>query len=65
MLKVYFFVTIDLIDDLLQTSLTVIYKRLSLKIDHLVIDTGAAHSLLSSDIVSQIEIKFHNGDKLI
>jgi hypothetical protein len=56
---------IDLIDDLLQTSMTIIYKGISLTIDNLVIDTGAAHSLLSSDIVSQIGIKFHNGDKLV
>jgi predicted aspartyl protease len=56
---------IDLIDDLLQTSMTIIYNGLSLTIEHLVIDTGAAHSLLSSDIVSQIGIKFHNGDRLV
>ncbi|MFD3262243.1 aspartyl protease family protein [Paenibacillus lentus] len=29
------------------------------------VDTGAAHSLLSSDIVSEIGIKFENGDKLV
>jgi hypothetical protein len=56
---------IDLIDDLLQTSMTIIYKGISLTIDHLVIDTGAAHSLLSSDTVSLIGIKFQNGDKLV
>lgn len=56
---------IQLIDDLLQTSMTICYKRRSLKIDNLVIDTGAAHSLLSSDIVSEIGINFENGDKLL
>jgi hypothetical protein len=56
---------IDLIVDLLQTSMTIIYKGISLTIDHSVIDTGAAHSLLSSDTVSQIGIKFQNGDKLV
>lgn len=56
---------IDLIDNLLQTSMTIYYKGRSLTIDNLVIDTGAAHSLLSSDIVSQIDIKFVNGDKLV
>ena len=56
---------IDLIDDLLQTSMTITYKGISLTIDHLVIDTGAAHSLLSSDTVSQMGIKFQNGDKLV
>jgi hypothetical protein len=56
---------IVLIDNLLQTSIIIIYKGLALTIDYLVIDTGAAHSLLSSDIVSQIGIKFHNGDRLV
>lgn len=56
---------IELIDDLLQTSMTIYYKDRSLKIDNLVIDTGAAHSILSSDIVSQIGIKFQNGDTLV
>lgn len=56
---------IELIDNLLQTSMTICYKGRSLKIDKLVIDTGAAHSLLSSDVVSEIDIKFENGDKLL
>lgn len=56
---------IVLIDDLLQTSITIYYKGRSLKIDNLVVYTGAAHSLLSSDIVSQIGIKFQNGDRLV
>nr|WP_317957068.1 aspartyl protease family protein [Paenibacillus chitinolyticus] len=34
-------------------------------IDNLVIDTGAAHSLLSSDVVSEIGMKSENGDKLL
>lgn len=56
---------IELIDDLLQTSMTIYFRGRSLTIDNLVIDTGAAHSLLSSDIVSEIGIKFENGDKLV
>lgn len=56
---------IELIDDLLQTSMTICYRGRSLKIDNLVIDTGAAHSLLSSDIVSEIGITFESGDKLV
>ncbi|MNN21104.1 hypothetical protein D3C81_1344120 [compost metagenome] len=31
----------------------------------MVIDTGAAHSFISSDIVSDIGIKFENGDRLV
>ena len=56
---------IEYIDDLLQTSIMIRYKGQSLTIDHLVIDTGAAHSLISSDIAAQIGIHFENGDKLI
>lgn len=56
---------IKYIDHLLQTSMTIRYKEQSLTIDHLVIDTGAAHSLLSSDIVEQIGIHFENGDRLV
>lgn len=56
---------IEYIHDLLQTSMTICYNGRSLTIDNLVVDTGAAHSLLSSDIVSEIGIKFENGDNLI
>ncbi|GGD89870.1 retropepsin-like aspartic protease [Paenibacillus nasutitermitis] len=56
---------IQFIDGLLQASMTICYKGQSLTIDKLIIDTGAAHSLLSSDTVSEIGIKFENGDKLV
>lgn len=56
---------IEYIDNLLQTSMTIRFKGRSLTINHLVIDTGAAHSLLSSDIVTPIGIHFENGDKLV
>lgn len=36
-----------------------------LTMDRLVIDTGGAHSLLSSDIVEKIGIHFENGDRLL
>ena len=56
---------IEYIDNLLQTSMTLHYKGRSLTVGRLVIDTGAAHSLLSSDIAAQIGIHFENGDKLV
>ncbi|KUP24882.1 hypothetical protein AWJ19_04780 [Paenibacillus sp. DMB5] len=56
---------INYINGLLQTSMVIYYKGRSLTIENLVIDTGAAHSLLSSDVVNEIGIKFENGDKLI
>ncbi|MCD1261409.1 clan AA aspartic protease [Paenibacillus athensensis] len=56
---------IQLVDNLLQASMTIGYKGRSLTIDNLVIDTGAAHSALSSDVVSELGIKFENGDRLV
>ncbi|MBY0160783.1 retropepsin-like aspartic protease [Paenibacillus lautus] len=56
---------IEYIDNLLQTSMTIRFKGRSLTINHLVIDTGATHSLLSTDIVTAIGIHFENGDKLV
>ncbi len=56
---------IEFIDDLLQTSMSIRYKARSITIDHLVVDTGAAHSLISSDIAAQIGIHFENGDRLV
>jgi len=56
---------IEYIDDLLQASMTISYKGRSFTINNLVVDTGAVHSLLSSDIVSELGIKFENGDKLV
>lgn len=56
---------IKYIDGLLQTSITIRYKEHNLTIDHLVIDTGAGHTLLSSDIVAQIGIHYENGDRLV
>lgn len=56
---------INYVHNLLQTSMTICYKGRSLTIDNLVIDTGASHTLLSSDIVSEIGIKFENEDELV
>lgn len=58
-------VRIELINQLLQTSMFISYQGRSIVLDHLVIDTGAAHSLLSSDVVSQIGVFFQDGDKLV
>jgi predicted aspartyl protease len=52
-------------DHLLQTSMTMHYQGRSLTGNHFVIDTGATHSLISSDIAAQIGIHFENGDKLV
>lgn len=56
---------IHLVNGLLQTSMTISYRGQSLSIDNLVVDTGAAYSILSSDAVAEIGIKFENGDRLV
>jgi hypothetical protein len=33
--------------------------------DRLVVDTGAAHTLISADIVEKLGIYFENGDSLV
>lgn len=56
---------IDLIDGLLQTSITINYRGQVLTIDKLVIDTGASHTLLAADAVADIGVYFETGDEII
>lgn len=56
---------IDLIDGLLQTSITLNYNGQAITIDKLVVDTGASHTLLSADVVSEIGVYFKNGDEIV
>ncbi len=56
---------IELVDGLLQTSITINYKGQALTIDKLVIDTGASHTLLSADAVTDIGVYFENGDEIV
>lgn len=56
---------IDFVDGLLQTSITLNYNGQALTIDKLVIDTGASHTLLSADIVSEMGVYFKTGDEIV
>ena len=56
---------LELVNRLLEVELTIFYKGKKKIIDKLVIDTGAAHTLISSDIVEDIGIYFENGDPLV
>ena len=47
---------LELVNRLLEVEMTIFYKGKTKIIDKLVIDTGAAHTLLSSDIVEDIGI---------
>lgn len=55
----------ELINHLLETKMTIFYKGESIVVDKLVIDTGASHSIISSDIVEELGIRFENGDPLV
>ena len=50
---------------LLFTSIQLKYKGKIHVIDNVVIDTGAARSLLSADAVESIDIRFENDDKIV
>ncbi|BBN97625.1 aspartyl protease family protein [Sporolactobacillus terrae] len=56
---------LELVNHLLAVKMTISYKGKSKKMDKLVVDTGAAHTLISSDIVNEIGIYFENGDSLV
>lgn len=52
-------------DELLMTSMHITINGASKIIGNIVIDTGAAHSMLSSDAVDDMNIRYVNGDKLV
>lgn len=56
---------LELVNHLLEVEMTISYKGKTKIIDKLVIDTGAAHTLISSDIVNELGIYFENGDPLV
>lgn len=56
---------IELVDGLLQTSITIHFKGRALKLDKLVIDTGASHTLLSADVLADIGVYFETGDEIV
>lgn len=56
---------IEYVDGLLQTTLSIIYKRQVLTLNKLVIDTGASHTLLSADAVADIGVFFETGDEIV
>ncbi|MBB6451722.1 putative aspartyl protease [Salirhabdus euzebyi] len=56
---------LEFVNHLLEVEMTISYKDKKKTIDKLVIDTGAAHTLISSDVVDEIGIYFENGDRLV
>jgi predicted aspartyl protease len=58
-------VKIENIDQLISVPLTIKYKDKEIKIERMIIDTGAAHTIISSDVVDEIGIFFEDGDEIV
>ena len=56
---------LELVNRLLEVEMMIAHKGKKKIVDKLVIDTGAAHTLISSDIVEDIGIYFENGNPLV
>jgi predicted aspartyl protease len=56
---------LELVNHLLEVEMTISFKGKTKIINRLVVDTGAAHTLISSDIVEDIGVYFENGDSLV
>ena len=56
---------IEIIDGLLLTSVMIEYQSKIKTVDRVVVDTGASHTILSSDAVSELGIAFKTGDLII
>jgi len=56
---------LELVNQLLEVEMLISYRGKAKLVDKLVVDTGAAHTLISSDVVDEIGIFFENGDPLV
>lgn len=56
---------INLADGLLYTSVKIYYQGRAKTIDKMVIDTGASHSIISTDAVEEIGISIEDSDEII
>lgn len=52
-------------DELLLVNMHLTYQGREKSIDRLVVDTGAAHTIICSDAVDDIGIKFEDGDQIV
>lgn len=51
-------------EQLLTTSVTVVYRGKTLKIDDVIIDTGSSHTVINPDVLESIGVRYENGDKI-
>ena len=56
---------LELVNQLLEVEMLISYRGKTKLVDKLIVDTGAAHTLISSDVVDDIGIYFENGDPLV
>ena len=56
---------IEYVDELLFANIKITYKGKTKNIDNVIVDTGAAHSLLSVDSVSDIDISVNYGESIV
>lgn len=56
---------IEYVDQLLSVPLTIKYKKKEKAIERMIIDTGAVHSIISSDVADEIGIFFEDGDEIV
>jgi predicted aspartyl protease len=52
-------------DGLLFTSLEIVYRGKSTRIDNIVVDTGASQSLISQDCVEEIGVRVSGDDEVV
>jgi len=56
---------IKLRDNLLFTSLVLTHNGKQIDIENVIVDTGAAQTIISSDIAEDVGIVYQNGDRII
>ncbi|SDH39294.1 Aspartyl protease [Alteribacillus persepolensis] len=49
---------------LLTTTMTIFFQNKSLTVDEIIIDTGSTHTMISADVVSDIDITYQNNDPI-
>lgn len=49
---------------LITTTLTVKFRGKSMKINHVIVDTGSSHTVISPDVLEEIGVKYESGDTI-
>ncbi|MFD1781050.1 aspartyl protease family protein [Fredinandcohnia salidurans] len=49
---------------LITTTLNVTFRGKSLKICDVIVDTGSSHTVISPDVLEEIDVRYENGDSI-